>query len=115
MNDDEVLAVARAALTQVRESLDDVRMEHPVAAVVARARARQRRRRLSGATAVGSVLAVSSLLLWTGLQPGGSGTRTGRSVTQARTLAYVISRVKGALTSENMVFRGDTTSTYGPS
>jgi hypothetical protein len=116
MNDDEVLAVARAALTQVRESLDDVRMEHPVAAVVARARQRQRRRRrLSGATAVGSVLAVCGLLLWTGVLSAATTARTGGSVAQARTVAYVTGQVKHALATENMVFRGDTTSSYGPS
>ena len=43
MNDEEVLATARASLTQARETLGQVRMERPVAAVVARASARQRR------------------------------------------------------------------------
>ena len=50
MNDDEVLATARASLTTTREFLDQVHMERPVAALMARARARRRRQVVSGAS-----------------------------------------------------------------
>lgn len=111
MNDEEVLATARASLTQARESLGKIRMERPVAAVVARARARRRRQWLSGWAAAGAVAAVAVLLIASG-EPGfgqAPPAASGRTV-GAQTTAYVIKRVESALAHNRMVFRGTSNS-----
>jgi hypothetical protein len=107
MNDEEVLAAARASLTQARESLGQVRMDRPVAAVVARARSRRRRQALSGGAAVGAVAAIAVLLAAAGL-PGSSPARPAASgsTSGARTTAYVVKRVEDALAHNRMVFHG---------
>ena len=111
MNDEEVLATARASLTHAREALGQVRMERPVAAVLSRARARQRRQVLTGGAAVSAVAAVAVLLAAAG-QPGSrqppplaSGGTPG-----AQTTAYVVKRVETALASTRMVFHGTSNS-----
>ena len=111
MNDEEVLATARASLTHAREALGQVRMERPVAAVLSRARARQRRQVLTGGAAVSAVAAVAVLLATAG-QPGSgqppplaSGGTPG-----AQTTAYVVKRVETALASTRMVFHGTSNS-----
>lgn len=71
MNDQEALAAVRASLTQVRDALDDVHMRRPATALVATARARQRRRRLSGGALGCALLAVTLLL--TVLLPASGG------------------------------------------
>jgi hypothetical protein len=106
MNDDEVLATARASLTTTREFLDLVHMERPVAALVARARARRRRRMLSGGVAVSAVAAIAVLLATAG-QPGpGQAPVASGSTPGAQTTAYVVKRVESALAQNRMVFRG---------
>jgi hypothetical protein len=111
MNDEEVLATARASLTQARETLGQVRMERPVAAIVARARARQRRQVLTGGAAVSAVAAVAVLLATAGLPgpsqapPVASGGTPG-----VQTTAYLVKRVETALASTRMVFRGTSNS-----
>jgi hypothetical protein len=111
MNDEEVLATARASLTQARETLGQVRMERPVAAVVARAQARQRRQVLTGGAAVSAVAAVAVLLATAG-QPGSSQAPPVASggTPGAHTTAYVVKRVETALASTRMVFRGTSNS-----
>ena len=111
MNDEEVLATARASLTQARETLGQVRMERPVAAVVTRARARQRRQVLTGGAAVSAVAAVAVLLATAG-QPGSSQAPPVASgdTAGAQTTAYVVKRVETALASTRMVFRGTSNS-----
>jgi hypothetical protein len=111
MNDDEVLATARASLTKTREFLDQVRMERPVAALVARARARRRRQLVSGGVAVSAAAAVA-LVLVTGGQPDfGQPTRVASpAVGKPQTVAYVVKRMENALASERMVFRGTSNS-----
>jgi hypothetical protein len=76
---------------------------------------RRHRRRMAarvsaGCGGVAAVAAAAALLL-----AGGAPAATGGSGTQARTVAYVVSRVKHALAGEHRVFYGQTTSTYGPS
>jgi hypothetical protein len=111
MNDEEVLATTRASLTQARETLGQVRMERPVAAVVARARARQRRQALTGGAAVSAVAAVAVLLASAG-QPGSSQAPPAASggTSGAQTTAYVVKRVETALAGTPMVFRGTSNS-----
>ena len=110
MNDDEVLATARASLTAARESLGRVHMERPVAALVARGRARQRRQVLTGGGsrqrrrgrcgAAGHGRPAGS----SQAPPVASGGTPG-----AQTIAYVVKRVENALAS-NQVFRGTSNS-----
>jgi hypothetical protein len=113
MNDEEMLTSVRATLTQARDSLDGVHMQRPATVLVARARARQRRRWLSGGGVACAALAVGLLLAGV-LPTSGATPGRGTSVAQARTLAYVVSRVEHALASEHQVFVGRTTSTWGP-
>lgn len=111
MNDEEVLATARASLTQARESLGQVRMERPAAAVVARGRARRRRQWLSGGVAVSAVAAIAVLLATAGQPASGQAPRVASGGTAgARTTAYVVKRVEDALAHNRMVFRGTSNS-----
>jgi hypothetical protein len=116
MKDDEVLATARASLTKAREFLDQVHMERPVTALVARAHARRRRQVVSGGVAV-SAAAALALVLVTGGQPvlGRTPGSAPGSAAQAHTVAYVVKRVETALTNTQMVFRGFTHGPDGPS
>jgi hypothetical protein len=65
MNDDELLMAMRSSLTDVRDSLADVHMERPVAAITARARARHLRRGLTGGAAAAAALGVGLSLTLT--------------------------------------------------
>ena len=69
MNEDEMLATLRGALTGAKESLADVHLDRPADAIRARARGRRLRRGLAGAGAGGMALGVG-LALAVG---GGSG------------------------------------------
>ena len=107
MNDDEVLAAARASLANTREFLDQVHMELPLPALVARARTRRRRQMVSGGLAA-SAAAVVALVLVMGGQSvfGVTGRRAPAGPARAHTVAYVVKRVESALASNRMVFRG---------
>ena len=115
MNDDEVLATARASLTTTREFLDQVHMERPVAALVARARARRRRQVLSGGAVVSAVAAMAVLLATGQPGPGQAPPVASGSTPEARTTAYVVKRVESALAHNRMVFRGTSNSMGQPS
>jgi hypothetical protein len=111
MNDDEVLATTRASLTTTREFLDQVHMERPVAALVARARARRRRQVLSGGAAVSAVAAIAVLLATAGQPgPGQAPPVASGSAPEAQTTVYVVKRVESALAHNRMVFRGTSNS-----
>jgi hypothetical protein len=107
MNDDEVLATARASLTNTREFLAQVHMERPVAALAARARARRRRQVVSGGLAASAAAAVAVVLVMGGQSVFGlTGGQAPAGAARARTVAYVVKRVENALASNRMVFRG---------
>ncbi len=110
MNDDEVLAAVRGSLTAARDSLDSVRMERPVEALVARGRARRVRRAVAvrAAVACGTAAAVAAAVL---AATGGTGGAGGAG---ARAVAYVTRRVQQALANENLVYVGRSdSSTWG--
>ena len=115
MNDDEALATVRTALAEARDGLSSVHMERPAGALIAGARARRLRRGLYGGVAGTAVLAVGLLLA--GVLPASGGTPgQTNSVSHARTVAYVVSRVERALAGTDLVFFGRTSSnTWGPS
>jgi hypothetical protein len=99
MNDDEVLAEVRRSLVAAVDSLDGVRMERPVEALVASGRARRVRRALAvrAAVACTAAAAVAAAVLVV----------TSRTdAEEARAVAYVTRRVENALASENLVFVG---------
>jgi hypothetical protein len=99
MDDDELLAAARGSLAAVCDSLDAVRMERPVEALVASGRSRRARRGLAirAAVACGTVAVVAAAMFVV----------TARAdEAQARMVAYVTKRVEKALANENMVFVG---------
>jgi hypothetical protein len=58
MNDDELLTAMRSSLTGVSDSLTDVHLDRPVAAITGRARARHLRRGLAGGAATAVALGV---------------------------------------------------------
>lgn len=79
---------------------------------------RRHRRRVAVrvSAACGGVAAVAAAAaLMVSLPAGGAPASARTAGTQARTVAYVITRVKQALAGERQVFYGRTTSTYGPS
>lgn len=108
MNDDEVLGSVRGSLTAVRDSLDGVHMERPVEALVARGHARRVRRALAVRAVVACGTAAVTIAAVVAVTGGFSGIPSpkGASEAQARAVAYVTSRVKNALASENLVFVG---------
>jgi hypothetical protein len=75
------------------------------------ARARRRRRLAIRAAAAAGTAAVTAAAVIAAT--GGVG--TGRSTTQARTTAYVISRVEKALAGQHLVLRGRISGDWGPS
>jgi hypothetical protein len=108
MNDDEALAALRQSLTVVRDSLDEVRMERPVNALFARARARRMRRTLAVRTAVACGVAAA---LVAGVLTANSARN---AAAQASAAAYVTRRVERALAREDLVFAGSSHSkTFG--
>jgi hypothetical protein len=67
MNDDELLTAMRSSLTGVSDSLTDVHLNRPVAAITGRARARHLRRGLAGGAAAAVALGAGlSLILASG-------------------------------------------------
>jgi hypothetical protein len=90
---------------------------HAPAGLAAGAGRRHRRRvavRVSAACGGAAAVAAAAALVAVSLPSGGAAT-TGSTVGQAKTVAYLVSRVKQALAGERQVFYGRTTSTYGPS
>jgi len=79
------------------------------------ARLRRRRRTIRGAVACGTAAVTAAAAVVTVSAAGGSASRAPATVTQTHEVAYVVNRVKAALTTENLVFQGKTTGTYGPS
>ncbi len=115
INDDDVLTAVRGSLTAVRDSLDGVRMERPVEALIARGRARRARRTLAIRAAVACGTAAATVAAVIAVTGGASGPTVGGNAAQARTVAYVTSRVERALAHENLVFFGRTEgNTWGP-
>jgi hypothetical protein len=108
MNDTEALAALRQSLTAIQDSLDGVRMERPAEVLMARGRARRVRRAWAVRAAVACGTAAITAAAAVAVTGGASGipARTGASEAQARTVAYVTSRVENALASENLVFVG---------
>jgi len=84
---------------------------------LAHAAGRLHRRRLAARTAVacGTAAAAATALILVVAGAGGGAARTGPSGTQARTAAYVISRVENALAGQRLVLRAHTTTNVGPS
>ncbi len=82
-------------------------------------RRRRHRRRVAvrASAACGGVAAVAAAaaLAVVSLPAGGAPAATGTTGAQARTVAYVVTRVKQALAGEHQVFYGQTSSTSGPS
>jgi hypothetical protein len=62
MNDDDMLTAMRTSLTRVKDSLTDVHMDQPPAAITARARARRLRRALPAVGAAGLALSIGLAL-----------------------------------------------------
>lgn len=114
MNDDEALTAVRTALAEAREAVSGAHMDLPAGALIARARARRLRRGLSGGAAVTAALALGLLLAGALPASGRTAGQTG-GVAQARTTAYVVSRVERALASTRLVFDGRTSGNIGPS
>jgi hypothetical protein len=78
-------------------------------------RLRRRRRRAIQATAACGTAAITAAAVIIAIVSGGTAAPAGGSTAQAHTLAYVVSRVKAALATENLVYYGKTTGTDGPS
>jgi hypothetical protein len=79
------------------------------------ARLRRRRRTIRGAVARGTAAVTAAAAVVMVTAAGGSASRAPATVTHTHEVAYVVSRVKAALSTENLVFQGKTTGTYGPS
>ena len=93
---------------------EDVRAPAGLAAAAGRRHRRRVTVRISAACGgVAAVAAAAALVV--SLPAGGAPATTGAAGTQARTVAYVVTRVKQALAGERQVFYGQTSSTYGPS
>src|SRR5581483_10204481 len=69
MNDDELMTAMRSSLTDVTDSLADVHLDRPVAAITGRARARRLRRGLAGGAAAAVALGVGLSLTLTASPP----------------------------------------------
>jgi hypothetical protein len=97
----------------LRQGMERFAEQVPVPSGLAHRAARARRRRLAiRATAAAGTAAVTAaaVIVATG------GADAGGSATQARTTAYVVSRVEKALAGQHLVLRGRTTSgDWGPS
>jgi hypothetical protein len=100
----------------LRESMERFTEEVRAPAGLAYRAAHQRRRRrivrrvtLCGAAAVTATAVAAAMIV------AGTVAQPGSSLAQARAAAYVVSRVKAALATENLVFQSTTTGTFGPS
>jgi hypothetical protein len=113
MNDHEAQTPVHGRLTRARDALGGVRMDLPATAIMARGRARQRRRWRAGGTFACAALAVGALLTQT--LPAGGPATSGTGVAKAQTVAYVVRHVENAFANERLVFYGRTSSnTWGP-
>jgi hypothetical protein len=90
-------------------------VQAPAGLAGAAVRLRRRRRAVRAAVACGTaaVIVVGAIAL-TGVAVGAPA-RPGSGLAQARTAAYVISRVENALAADRRVLQGHTTSSAGPS
>jgi hypothetical protein len=93
---------------------EDVRAPAGLAAAAGRRHRRRVTVRISAACGGVAAVAAAAALVVT-LPAGGAPASTGTAGTQARTVAYVVSRVKQALASEHLVYYGRTASADGPS
>ncbi len=87
----------------------------PAGLVSTAARLRRRRRAIRGAVVCGTAAVTAAAAVVMVTAAGGSASRAPAIVTQTHEAAYVVSRVKAALSTENLVLQGKTTGTYGPS
>jgi hypothetical protein len=78
-------------------------------------RLRRRRRTTRAVMACGTAAATAAAVVVALSATGGTAAPAGGSTAQAHTVAYVVSRVKNALATENLVYHGITTGTDGPS
>jgi hypothetical protein len=88
---------------------------HAPAGLAAGAGRLRRRRRVIQAAAAGGAAMITAAAVIIAIAAGGTAAPAGGSATEAHTVAYVVSRVKAALASENLVYYGKTTGTDGPS
>ena len=96
----------------LRQGMERFAEQVPVPSGLARRAARARRRRLAiRAAAVAGTAAVTTAIVVAAT----GGPSAGGSATQARTTAYVISRVEKALAGQQLVLRGRTSGDWGPS
>jgi hypothetical protein len=96
----------------LREGMERFTEEVPVPRGLARRAARVRRRRMAVRAAAGAgAAAVTAAVVIAAT--GGAG--AGGGTMQARTTAYVVSRVEKALAGQHLVLRGRTTGVWGPS
>jgi hypothetical protein len=106
MNDDRDLAMIKDRLAEARDCLGEMPVRIPASQIIARAGRRRARRRLISA---GAACAAAGLAILAVVTAGIDA----NSAAQARTVAYVTSRVENALASENLVFVGRSSSTGG--
>jgi hypothetical protein len=99
MNDDRSLAIIKDRLAEARDCLGEMPVTIPASQIIARAGRRRARRRLISA---GAACAAAGLAILAVVTAGFDA----NSAAQARTVAYVTSRVENALASENLVFVG---------
>jgi hypothetical protein len=96
----------------LRQGMERFAEQVPIPSGLARRAARaRRRRRLAIRAAVAGTAAVTAAILIAAT--GGAG--AGGSAMQARTTAYVVSRVEKALAGQHLVLRGRTGGNWGPS
>ena len=96
----------------LREGMERFTEEVPVPRGLARRAARVRRRRMAVRAAAGAgAAAVTAAVVIAATVGAGAGGGT----MQARTTAYVVSRVEKALAGQHLVLRGRTTGVWGPS
>jgi hypothetical protein len=86
----------------------------PAGLAAAAGRLRRRRRAFRAVTACGAA-AVTAAAVITVVAAGGGAAQAPAGTAQAHEVAYVVSRVKTALATENLVYHGETTGTDGTS
>jgi hypothetical protein len=99
MNDDHNLAIIRDRLVEARDCLGEMPVTVPASQIIARVGRRRARRRVISA---GAACAATGLAILAVVTAGADA----NSAAQARTVAYVTSRVENALATENLVFVG---------
>ena len=88
---------------------------HAPAGLAAAAGRLRRRRRAFRAVTAGGAAAVTAAAVITAVAAGGGAAQAPAATAQAHEVAYVVSRVKAALATENLVYHGKTTGSDGPS